>query len=123
MCLSLKTKMMRNIEYLEVIQITAKEGKLVATMSYRDTTVNDLNNGYAIIDVPINGRELQLSSRGNVLVDQSIKAESVAVANDLQREFVPLHTIYKEIGCMSVTRPQCRLISFLNLIHSRTLEK
>lgn len=74
---------MENIENLEVIQLnTNKEGKLIATISYQDTTVQDLNNGYAIIDVPVNVRELQLSSRDNVLVDQSIKAESVAVANE-----------------------------------------
>ena len=74
---------MKNIQNLEVIQLnTNKEGKLIAIISYQDTTVQDLNNGYAIIDVPVNLRELQLSSRDNVLVDQSIKVESEAVANE-----------------------------------------
>ena len=74
---------MGNIENLEVIQLnTNKEGKLIATISYQDTTLQDLNNGYAIIDVPVNVRALQLSSRGNVLVDQSVKGEDVAVANE-----------------------------------------
>jgi len=74
---------MENIENLEVIQLnTNKEGKLIAKISYQDTTVQDLNNGYAIIDVPVNVRALQLSSRDNVLVDQSIKGESVVVANE-----------------------------------------
>ena len=74
---------MKNIQNLEVIQLnTNKEGKLIAIISYQDTTVQDLNNGYAIIDVPVNVRELQLSSRDNVLVDQSIKVEYVAVANE-----------------------------------------
>ena len=74
---------MENIENLEVIQLnTNKEGNLIATISYQDTTVQDLNNGYAIIDVPVNLRKLQLSSRGNILVDQSIKGEDVAVANE-----------------------------------------
>ena len=63
---------MNNITNLEVIQITTKEGKLVATLSYQDERIDDLNNGYAIIDVPINIRELQVSSRDNVLVDQSV---------------------------------------------------
>jgi hypothetical protein len=65
---------MKNIENLEVIQLnTNKEGKLIATISYQDTTVQDLNNGYSIIDVPVNVRALQLSSRDNILVDQSVK--------------------------------------------------
>lgn len=73
---------MNNITNLEVIQITTKEGKLVATLSYQDERIDDLNNGYAIIDVPINIRELQLSVRDNVLVDQSVKGDFVAVANE-----------------------------------------
>ena len=74
---------MKNIQNLEVIQLnTNTGGKLIATISYQDTTVQDLNNGYAIIDVPVNVRELQLSSRDNVLVDQSIKVESEALANE-----------------------------------------
>ena len=65
---------MKNIENLEVIQLnTNKEGKLIATISYQDTTVQDLNNGYSIIDVPVNVRAWQLSSRDNILVDQSVK--------------------------------------------------
>ena len=65
---------MKNIENLEVIQLnTNKEGKLIATISYQDTTVQDLNNGYSIIDVPVNVRALKLSSRDNILVDQSAK--------------------------------------------------
>ncbi|MDA3906425.1 MAG: hypothetical protein PF484_10145 [Bacteroidales bacterium] len=74
---------MKNIENLEVIQLnTNKEGKLIATISYQDTTVQDLNNGYAIIDAPVNVRALQLSSRDNVLVDQSVKCEDIALANE-----------------------------------------
>lgn len=65
---------MKNIENLEVVQLnTNKEGKLIATISYQDTTVQDLNNGYSIIDVPVNVRALKLSSRDNILVDQSVK--------------------------------------------------
>jgi len=74
---------MKNIENLEVIQLnTNKKGKLIATISYQDTTIQDLNNGYSIIDVPVNIKALQLSSRGNVLVDQSTKGEDVVVANE-----------------------------------------
>ncbi len=73
---------MNNIENLEVIQLTTKEGKLEALVSYQDTIAQDLNNGFAIIDVPVNIRELQLSSRGNILVDQSVKGEDVDVTNE-----------------------------------------
>ena len=74
---------MKNIKNLEVIQLnTNKESNLIATISYQDITVEGLNNGYAIIDVPVNVRALQLSSRDNVLVDQSVKGECVAVANE-----------------------------------------
>jgi len=74
---------MKNIKNLEVIQLnTNKESNLIATISYQDITVEGLNNGYAIIDVPVNVRALQLSSRDNVLVDQSVKCECVAVANE-----------------------------------------
>ena len=74
---------MKNIENLEVIQLnTNEEGKLIARISYQDTTVQDLNNGYSIIDVPVNVRALQLSSRDNVLVDQSVKGEDIAVGNE-----------------------------------------
>jgi len=74
---------MKNIENLEVIQLnTNKEGKLIAIISDQDTTVQDLNNGYSIIDVPVNVRALQLSSRDNILVDQSVKGEYVSVANE-----------------------------------------
>lgn len=73
-----RDKKMVDIQNLEVIQLnTNKEGKLIAMISYQDTTVQDLNNGYSTIDVPVNVRTLQSSSRGNVLVDQSVKGESV----------------------------------------------
>jgi hypothetical protein len=74
---------MKNIENIEVIQLnTNKEGKLIATISYQDTTVQDLNNGYSIIDAPVNIRAFQLSSRDNVLVDQSIKGEYIILENN-----------------------------------------
>jgi len=66
---------------LEIIQIKTEKGKLVATMSYQDIdNLNDINNGYNTIEVPINIRELQLSVRDNTLVNQSVK-ESVDVVS------------------------------------------
>ena len=72
---------MDNITNLEVIQITTKKGKLIATLSYQDNRVNDLNNGFSTVDVPVNIREIQLSSRDNTLVNQSIKGGSVVMSN------------------------------------------
>lgn len=64
---------MDNIINLEIINISTKNGELVALMSYQDLNkLDDLNNGYNTIEVPINPREIQLSVRGNMLVDQSL---------------------------------------------------
>jgi len=66
---------MKNLQNLEIINISTKEGKLVALVSYQDTSAisEDLNNGYGTIEIPINPREIQTSIRGNMLVDQSVK--------------------------------------------------
>lgn len=66
---------MKNLQNLEIINISTKEGKLVALVSYQDTSRigEDLNNGYGTIEIPINPREIQTSIRGNMLVDQSVK--------------------------------------------------
>lgn len=66
---------MKNLHNLEIINISTKEGKLVALVSYQDTSKigEDLNNGYGTIEIPINPREIQTSIRGNMLVDQSVK--------------------------------------------------
>lgn len=68
---------MENIEELEVFRIETKDSKLVAHISYRDTSVlnsfEEVNNGYRSIVVPINLRDIQVSARGNYLVNQSVK--------------------------------------------------
>jgi hypothetical protein len=66
---------MKNLQNLEIINISTKEGKLVALVSYQDTSAigEDLSNGYGTIEIPINPREIQTSIRGNMLVDQSVK--------------------------------------------------
>jgi len=67
---------MKDTIELEVIHIATKGGKLVATLSYQDLgTPVDLSNSYRTIEVPVNLRDLQQSSRGNQLVNQSIKKE------------------------------------------------
>ena len=75
---------MKDLNNVEVFHIeTTKEG-MFAYISFQrelgDGEV-DMNNGYDHIRVPINPREIQLSSRDNVLVDQSVK-EYIDVAKE-----------------------------------------
>lgn len=75
---------MENLKDIEIINISTENGELVATISFQDTNnISDLNNGYDTIRVPVHPRDLQLSSRGNLLVDQSIKSESTVSNNPL----------------------------------------
>lgn len=74
---------MKNIKNLEIINISTKEGKLVALLSYQDVSaIGGINlcNGFSTIEVPINLREIQTSIRGNMLVDQSVREYSNVVA-------------------------------------------
>jgi len=66
---------MSEIKNLEVIQLNTIDGKLMATVSYQNTVVNDVNNGYGLVEIPVNIRELKLSVRGNILVNQSLGIE------------------------------------------------
>ena len=76
---------MKKIENLEIIHLTTVEGKLEALLSYQDLdSVGDLNNGYNVVRVPVNIRELQHSIRGNVLVDQSVKKDAIFVMEELK---------------------------------------
>jgi hypothetical protein len=74
---------MKNLTNMEIINISTKNGKLVALMSYQDLNhdISDVNIGYDTIEIPINLRDIQLSSRGNILVNQSVKGEGVCVGN------------------------------------------
>lgn len=69
---------MENFKNLEIIDISTKDGKLVALMSYQQIPGANryFNNGFDTIEVPINLRDIQRSIRGNVLVDQSVKSIS-----------------------------------------------
>ncbi len=74
---------MKNLIDVEIIQLNTRDGKLVALISYCDSLApfNDINHGYNTMEVPVNLRDVQLSVRGNMLVDQSKKEESVAACN------------------------------------------
>lgn len=65
---------------IEVIGFEEKEdGTKMAIISYQDISIGtDLNNYFEHRSVPVNERELQRSHRGNILVDQSVKNDSIA---------------------------------------------
>ena len=69
------------LQNLEIIQLDTFDGKLVATLSYQDPSVQDLNNGYAHISVPVNIRALRLSVRDNILVNQSVRNDCAAAVS------------------------------------------
>lgn len=70
-----------NITNMEIINISTKNGKLVALASYQDLSKRadplDFNNGYRTMEIPINLRDIQTSVRGNMLVDQSVKIDYI----------------------------------------------
>lgn len=76
-----------HLQNLEIIHIrTSDEGELLATLSYRDPKVEDLNDGYSTIEVPVNMRPLQTSIRGNILVNQSNQGEVMPDDSEWRKE-------------------------------------
>lgn len=69
---------MKNLENIEVFNIEITEEGTFAHISYN---IDNLNNGYDNIRVPMNLRPIQLSVRDNVLVDQSVKKEELGVGS------------------------------------------
>lgn len=70
---------MTNLKNMEIISLSTVDGRLTALLSYQNPEVADLNNGFDTVEVPVNIRSVQLSVRGNVLVNQSVKNDAVAV--------------------------------------------
>lgn len=65
---------LKNITNVEIIAIRENNGKKTAIISYQNLIdITNSNNGYDWIEVPVNIRDLQKSSRGNLLVNQSEK--------------------------------------------------
>ena len=74
---------MKNIENLEIIELFTVDGKLTAMLSYQNLDeIDNINNGYNIVNVPVNIRELKRSIRGNILVNQSIQPTDLIGTND-----------------------------------------
>lgn len=71
---------MKNLLNIEVYHIETTEEGTFAHISYQDPNWkgDDPTNGFDYIKVPIKLRPVQLSIRGNTLVDQSEKNISVA---------------------------------------------
>jgi hypothetical protein len=71
---------MKNLTNIEVFNIEITENGTFAHISFQDLEkIDNINNGFDHIRVPMNLRPIQLSIRDNALVDQSVKeyAESV----------------------------------------------
>jgi hypothetical protein len=65
---------MKNLNNIEVFHIETTEQGTFAHISFQDLENGDsINNYYDHIRVPMNLRPIQLSSRDNVLVDQSVQ--------------------------------------------------
>jgi hypothetical protein len=65
---------MKNLTNIEVFHIEITENGTFAYISFKNLDdMDNLNNGYNYLRVPMNLRPIQLSIRDNILVDQSIK--------------------------------------------------
>jgi len=63
---------MHTLRDVEVFHIETKDSGMHAHISYQDpASVDDINNGYNHIIVPIKPRAVQMSAHDNVLVNQS----------------------------------------------------
>jgi hypothetical protein len=66
---------MKNISNIEVFHIETTEEGTFAHISFQDlSNIDNPNNGYDHVRVPMNLRPIQKSVRDNVLVDQSVKS-------------------------------------------------
>jgi len=73
---------MKNLNDIEVYHIETTEEGTFALISYQDQNYkgDDPTNGYDTIKVPLNLRPIQVSVRGNTLVDQSVKNHEVCAS-------------------------------------------
>ena len=69
---------MKNLTNIEVFNIEITKNGTFAHISFQDLEkIDNINNGYNNIRVPMNLRPIQLSIRDNALVDQSIKKDEL----------------------------------------------
>lgn len=69
---------MKNFANIEVFHIETTEEGTFAYISFQDLENTDnINNGYNNIRVPVNLRPIQMSVGNNVLVNQSVKKETL----------------------------------------------
>jgi hypothetical protein len=65
---------MKNLTNIEVFNIEITQEGTFVYISFQDLdNIDNVNNGYDNIRVPMNLRPIQLSVRDNMLVDQSVK--------------------------------------------------
>ncbi|SEI39612.1 hypothetical protein SAMN05216327_101212 [Dyadobacter sp. SG02] len=77
----MKTASFKSLDQMEIIGFESIDGVLWARLSLRDKSSTDgINHGFNNIQIPVNPRPLQLSARGNILVDQSTKETDTVAA-------------------------------------------
>lgn len=70
---------MKNLTNIEVFHIETTEEGTFAYISFQDlNNIDSITDGYENVRVPMNLRPIQKSSRGNMLVDQTVKQEGIA---------------------------------------------
>ncbi len=67
---------MGKLKNFELISIDTQKMEAIVSFQNEDNQSN-INNGYDFLVVPINLRPIQYSSRGTMLINQSIKSEDL----------------------------------------------
>lgn len=95
---------MENFKNIEIFSISVIEGKLTAVISFQraNPDSNNLTDGYDTLVVPINIREVQLSSDGNPLVNQSVRKNLCSMCEKELNE----PTYYSCGNCGEIVKPK-----------------
>lgn len=94
---------MKNLVNIEVFHIETTDGGTFCHISFQDpNNIDNLNNGYDNIRVPLNLRPIQKSIRDNMLVDQSVKTYGTVVGNSFYDTIVK--ELQKKDNVIVVTR-------------------
>jgi hypothetical protein len=77
---------MKQLKNIEVFHIETTDKGTFAYISFQDlNNIDNINNGYDHIRVPMNLRPIQLSVRDNILVDQSIQKDLDGVVTEVTK--------------------------------------
>jgi hypothetical protein len=109
---------MKDLENLEIINISTKKGKSVALVSFQDISkIENLSNGYDTMEIPINPREIQTSIRENMLVDQSVKNQDTTKFTYIYNN--PIYLQY--LSDTNQTQEECSFVSWMESQNTKTI--